>query len=101
MTATLTATATAAENLRRLPDALRRYEGFGDAVAALAAGQPATFDGVWGSSCALLTAALVSAAGNRPLLITTAHEREADDLVADLPLFGVTQAEVFPVWDAT
>jgi transcription-repair coupling factor (superfamily II helicase) len=100
MTATLSATATAAENLRQLPDALRRYEGFAEATAALAKGQPATFDGVWGSSCALLAAALFQA-GKRPLLIASAHDREADDLVADLPLFGVSQAEVFPAWDPT
>lgn len=100
MTATLSATATAAENLRQLPDALRRYEGFAEATAALAKGQPATFDGVWGSSCALLASALYQA-GNRPLLIASAHDREADDLVADLPLFGVSQAEVFPAWDPT
>ena len=100
MTATLPAIATAAENLRQLPDALRRYEGFAEATAALANGQPATFDGVWGSSCALLAAAL-SKSHQRPLLIATAHDREADDLVADLPLFGVTQAEVFPAWDPT
>jgi transcription-repair coupling factor (superfamily II helicase) len=88
----------AAESLRLLPDSLRRYEGFAEALAALAQGQPATFDGVWGSSCALLAAALAKA-GNRPLLIVTAHDREADDLVADLPLFGVTHAEPFPVWN--
>ncbi|WP_425613783.1 transcription-repair coupling factor [Anatilimnocola sp. NA78] len=98
MTATLPATEKAAENLRQLPDSLLRYEGFAAATAALASGQPATFDGVWGSSCALLAAALAKA-GHRPLLVVTAHEREADDLVADLPLFGVVEAISFPAWD--
>ncbi len=98
MSATLSVTVTAVENLRQLPDSLLRYEGFAEATAALARCQPATFDGVWGSSCALLAAAL-TLSGKRPLLIAAAHDREADDLVADLPLFGVVQAELFPAWD--
>ena len=98
MTATLPATARAADDLRSLPDSLTRYEGFAAATAALTAGQPASFDGVWGSSCALLAAALAKT-GKGPLLVVAAHEREADDLFADLPLFGVAQPELFPIWN--
>jgi transcription-repair coupling factor (superfamily II helicase) len=98
MTATLPATARGAADLRSLPDSLTRYEGFAEATAALTAGQPATFDGVWGSSCALLAAALARS-NKGPLLVVAAHERAAEDLVADLPLFGVAQPYHFPVWN--
>jgi transcription-repair coupling factor (superfamily II helicase) len=99
MTATITAVA-AAEHLRLLPDALGRYEGFAEATAALASGQPATFDGVWGSSCALLAGTLAKT-GNRPLLVVTPHEREADDLLVDLPLFSDVPVVQFPAWETS
>jgi len=56
---------------RPLFDLARRLEthtGFADAVAELHAGRPATFDGVMGSSCALLAASLLQHAPG-PLII--------------------------------
>ena len=45
----------------RLPDLAGRLEaaaGFVEVIKSLQAGHGGTFDGVWGSSCALLAAAL-------------------------------------------
>ena len=42
--------------MRELAPQLDRYAGFGEALAELASGRPASFDGVWGSACALLAA---------------------------------------------
>ena len=47
---------------------LERQEGFDEVVAGLKAGHAATLDGVWGSSCALVAAAL-AAHGLAPMVI--------------------------------
>ena len=78
----------AAERMRRLDRSLWESEGFSEAVAELAAGCPATFDGAWGSSCALLAAALAKGiAGDSSLRSNTEYvvvvlptQREADEL---------------------
>ena len=54
---TMEMAAGAAERPRRLPECLKEYPGFREAVAALRQGGRVTFDGVWGLSCALLAAA--------------------------------------------
>lgn len=73
--------------------------GFNDVVAALQAGEGATLDGVWGSSCALAAAALLRHAP-AGLVLVTPHASEVDDLVDDLRLFTETRAERFPAWES-
>jgi transcription-repair coupling factor (superfamily II helicase) len=92
----------AAERMRQLPLELAGYAGFGEVVAELAAGRPASIDGVWGSACALVAAGLESSrlplAG--ALLVVCPTQREADDLAADLELFSGANALVYPAWEA-
>src|SRR5690606_1479490 len=78
--------ASANERMRRLPSALAKYKDFAKAAAALAKGQPAAFDGVWGSGRALLAASR-AIKSDAPLVVVCATEREADDMAADLEFF--------------
>ena len=55
-----------------------RQEGFVEVVASLQAGHAATLDGVWGSSCALVAAALVAHAPG-PLVVVCANVDDVDD----------------------
>ena len=86
-----------ADRLRQLPEGLSQNQGFGEAIAALAAGRPASFDGVWGSACALLVAALERHSPQQ-LLVVCPTQREADDTAADLELFS-TLPTVYPAWE--
>lgn len=86
MTAVLPTDIQAAEKLATLPERFAKLPGFGEVVAAMSRQQTATIDGVWGSSCALLAAALASA-DRSPLIVVLPTQREADDLSIDLALF--------------
>ena len=113
--------------LSDLPSLVRETPGFAEVRAALAAGQTALIDGVWGSASALACAALLpgtvnaaepskssktaapavatSAAGPQPtdgpvLLVVLAHAREVDDFAGDLAGFGGQAPLVFPAWEA-
>jgi transcription-repair coupling factor (superfamily II helicase) len=97
MTATMPHVA-AADRLRRLTEELNHYAGFGETIAALAAGRPASLDGVWGSACALLAAALAEG-GPAPLLVVCPTQREADDMAADLALFAPAAPILYPAWE--
>jgi transcription-repair coupling factor (superfamily II helicase) len=90
--------AAATDLVRQLPIALKDYPGFLEAVGALAAGHPASFDGVWGSACALLAAALAEHASG-PLVVVLPTEREADDTAADLELFTGHEPRFFASWE--
>jgi transcription-repair coupling factor (superfamily II helicase) len=113
MTATLPHVA-AAERMRQLPRELTAHAGFGDVLAALASGRPASLDGVWGSACALVAAAvhrsphapreaIISRSEmptqGRTTLVLCPTQRAADDLAADLAIFTATEATVFPAWE--
>ena len=84
--------------LRELPTSLNRQSDFADAVESLRVGSGATFDGVWGSSSALLAAALADHAPG-PLLFVTARPAEADLLADDLELFTGELPLRFPAWE--
>ena len=84
--------------MRRLPSALAKYKDFAKAAAALAKGQPAAFDGVWGSGRALLAASL-AIKSDAPLVVVCATEREADDMAADLEFFQDGKPTTFPFWE--
>ena len=86
MTAVLPTDTEAAEKLRRLPGRIAQLAGFAEVVAAMSRHEPATIDGVWGSSCALLAAALATA-DNSPVIAVLPTQREADDLAIDIALF--------------
>jgi len=77
---------------------LANQTDFRDTVAALQEGQGASVDGVWGSSCALVSAA-VSSQGFPVNLIVLPRGRQVDDFVDDLTLFTDQEVFAFPVLD--
>lgn len=86
---------TASERLFELAGRLERHEGFAEVVESMRGGHAATFDGVWGSSCALVAAALASHAP-ASLVVVCPNIEQADDLLEDLALFSRQKAELFP-----
>jgi transcription-repair coupling factor (superfamily II helicase) len=89
----------AAVRLRELPRTLDAHEGFAAALAALQSGQAATFDGVWGSSCALLAARLVEERSGGPLVVVLPTSAEMDAFCDDLALFSAAKVALFPPLD--
>lgn len=87
----------AAERLRQLPGSLEDQPGFREAVAALAAGGQATFDGVVGSACALLAAAL-QVGRTAPLVVICPRAADIDGFCDDLALFTRQTPLRFPAW---
>ncbi len=94
----LIADAAATDRMRQLYRRLFDWEGCGECLAALEQGKPATFDGVWGSSCALVAAALQTRAAG-PVVVVCPTQNEADELAADLDLFTSQRPEQFPAWE--
>src|SRR5262245_21267485 len=92
--------AVASVRLLDLHRCLQSRAGFGAAAAALPQGDPASFDGVWGSACALLAAALAEEAPG-PLLIVAPLSVDLDELCDDLSLFSSHAGEVFPAWETS
>src|SRR5581483_3047514 len=90
--------AAAADMVRQLPKTLKNYADFDRAIEALAAGHPASIDGVWGSACALVAAALAESASG-PLVVVLPSQREADDAAGDLELFTGHEPNFFPSWE--
>src|SRR5829696_5966009 len=88
----------ATERMRQLPNVLQEYAGFAEAVRALASGRPASFDGVWGSACALVAAALAQHSRG-PLVVILPTDREANDTAADLELFLGQEPQFYPAWE--
>src|SRR5690242_2071993 len=72
--------------LSELAGRLKALPGFADVVASLRRGHGATLGGVWGSSCALVAAALAQAAEG-PLVIVCPHPGDIDAVADDLRLF--------------
>src|SRR5436190_2106975 len=89
----------AAERMRRLERLIWDSEGFCEAATELAAGRPATFDGAWGSSCALLAAALQHAPQSECVVAVLPTQREADEFTADLELFAAQRPLPYPAWE--
>jgi transcription-repair coupling factor (superfamily II helicase) len=88
---------------RRLPDLpaeLARQPDFQQCLRRLARERTATFDSVWGSACALLTAALLRA--EFPLVLVIAPTDQAvDELAADLESFATGAHDRFPAYDTS
>jgi transcription-repair coupling factor (superfamily II helicase) len=89
----------ASGKVRELPGHLTAHPGFVDAVAALSRGEDVTWDGVSGSSCALVAAELVKHVAGM-LVIVSPHQDDADAFCDDLKLFSDLPAERFPAWEA-
>jgi transcription-repair coupling factor (superfamily II helicase) len=92
------ATLSPVDKLADLNTLLRRAEGFPPLLAALRAGRSATVDGAWGSSAALVAAALAAEAPP-VLLVVIAHPRDLDGWAADLHSFSGASPALFPAWD--
>jgi transcription-repair coupling factor (superfamily II helicase) len=95
-----TAAQDASVQLRTIAGRLTALSGFADVIAALKAGHGATFDGVWGSSCALVAAALERHVG-RTLVVVCPHPSDLDSFCDDLAVFSEIPAERFPAWETT
>lgn len=93
-----TATQATTAPLAALARRARRWTGLSDVAAALKVGNPASIDGVWGSSGALVLAAL-SHETDGPLVVVLPNEKELDAFAADAVSFGVGSHVIFPAWD--
>jgi transcription-repair coupling factor (superfamily II helicase) len=94
-----TASSSTLDNLKELTRIIQTAEGFHSVVAALKNGRGATIDGAWGSSAALVAAALGLHAPST-LLIVVAHPRDLDGWIEDLASFAGIRPVVFPAWDS-
>ena len=79
------AVADVTQRLLQLRLMLNKDHGFQACVDSLKDGQPATFESVWGSSCALLLSALSD--NFSKILVVTADGKTQDRLLDDLPTF--------------
>ncbi len=90
--------------LRELALHLERHEGFAEVLASLQAGHGGTLGGVWGSSCALVAAAVARACScqEQPgtLVIVLPHAGDIDDFCDDLNLFTDLTALQLPAWES-
>jgi transcription-repair coupling factor (superfamily II helicase) len=91
-------TAAPEQLLKGLSERLYRQQGFAEVVASLQAGHGATLDGVWGSSCALVAAALADASP-ATLVVVCPHQADVDTFRDDLSLFTTRRSESFPAWE--
>ncbi len=85
-----------AQRLSLLRQSLLKDSGFADVVEAVRTGQAATLDGVWGSACALVAAALQERSQPAPVVVVTAKSNEIDDLVDALRLFSPKRVATYP-----
>jgi transcription-repair coupling factor (superfamily II helicase) len=99
MTEMDTATTSAAGRLRELAANLGAHRGFSEVVASLKAGHGGTLGGVWGSSRALVAAALARSSPG-PLVVVAPHQGEIDAIGRDLALFSDARVADFPAWEA-
>jgi transcription-repair coupling factor (superfamily II helicase) len=87
--------AIASDRLLELVGCLEREAGFAEVVESLREGHAATLDGVWGSSCALVAAALAAHAP-ATLLAVCPQMGQVDELIDDLALFTRLRPARFP-----
>jgi transcription-repair coupling factor (superfamily II helicase) len=93
-----TAQSISLDSLKDLTRLVQTAEGFHPLVAALQNGHGGTVDGAWGSSSALVTAALGLHAP-RTVLVVIAHPREVDGWADDIAGFAGARPVHFPAWD--
>ena len=90
----------ASDRLIQLVQCLEREAGFAEVVESLSRGHAATLDGVWGSSCALVAAALAAHAPTTLLVVCPCID-QVDDLVDELALFTRLNPERFPASESS
>jgi transcription-repair coupling factor (superfamily II helicase) len=88
-----------ADRLRELAAHLNLHSGFSDVVASLEAGHGGTLGGVWGSSRALVAAALAKSCPGL-LVVVAPHPGEIDAIARDLSLFTDLPVAEFPAWES-
>src|SRR6478736_9247317 len=88
----------AGRRLRELAANLGVHRGFADVVASLEAGHGGTLGGVWGSSRALVAAAVARSCPG-PLIVVAPHQAEIDAIARDLALFSELPVAKFPAWE--
>ncbi|MFV1964915.1 MAG: transcription-repair coupling factor [Pirellulaceae bacterium] len=93
-------TANALERTRELFRSLEDHPGFREAVAALENGERATFGGAWGSSRALLAAALQDRAPGA-LAIVCPRGNDIDELCDDLAIFSAAEPLKYAAWETS
>ena len=91
--------ADAGEALSGLPAQLATHADFSEVLASLANGQAGTLGGVWGSSRALVAAALGQHCP-QTLTVVLPHAADVDSLVDDLALFTDAEVAAFPATEA-
>ncbi len=87
------------DRLRELAAHLREHRGFSDVLASLEAGHGGTLGGVWGSSRALVAAALAGESPG-PIVVVAPHPSEIDSIARDLALFTSLPVAEFPAWES-
>ena len=88
----------AARQLLTLSQCLNDYDGFTDVIGALVAGQHATVEGIWGSSCALLAAEVIRQSPGTTLVVCP-DTAEIDPFCDDLALFTTQVTARFSAWE--
>ncbi len=83
-------------DLRKVPTAVLELPEFAAAICSLKAGRSVSLDGVQGSSCALLVAALAEAFPERPICLVIPQSDRIDKTADDLALFTTADIETFP-----
>lgn len=83
-----------AEKLLQLPYRLAQRPDFIDCIESLRRGESATFDSVWGSSCALLAAAMATELAQ--VVVVVPDGKSLDTLQDDLATFHSGLVERFP-----
>jgi len=89
----------AANRLRQLGSHLHHCKDFAETLQALLEGQQVTFDGVWGSGCALLAAELARK-NSGTLVVVCSQVDLVDEFVDDLSVFTDASCMSFPAWEA-
>src|SRR4051794_36488265 len=88
----------AGRRLKELAANLDVHRGFADVIASLEAGHGGTLGGVWGSSRALVAAAVARSCPG-PLVVVAPHQAEIDAIARDLALFSDSPVAKFPAWE--
>ena len=91
----VTQKARVADQLLELHNLVSENKDFNECCKALKEGDPASFDSVWGSSCALLVAALQQRF--KKLLVVCPDEKSADNLLDDFSTFSKSTIAKFPI----
>ena len=84
--------------LERIFEALKKTEPYLEALRQLRSGKHVSIGGMWGSSGALVSAALAEETV-RPMLLVAPGVEEADEMLEDLEAFRPGLARALPAWE--